>query len=334
MSLDLSAQEVDEIWLEAEQQCPPVTSIDRLETICTMPSQLGSGYHREVKLYPGLELCIFNETYDDLTVRALENQHLVQFKVHLSGVEDSGDYMLIDTAQSYIGGSGIQRSLTVFVPKFQPQIGVNIHMQQDLLRQFFAEPTGELPIELQPLVQENDWQQVFSIHTTKAMRSVVQQIIDCSFEGAAKRLYLQGKVFELMALQLNSIRENSRLENNGAAASASLKPDTVARIHYAAEILRSHLEHPPSQTDLAQQVGVSYSTLYRGFRAVFGLTPFAYLTQQRMKQAEQLLRQPDCTVTEAAHRVGYTKVAQFATAFKRQLGITPSDCIRGRKTTV
>ncbi|MBF2051546.1 MAG: helix-turn-helix domain-containing protein [Leptolyngbya sp. IPPAS B-1204] len=46
------------------------------------------------------------------------------------------------------------------------------------------------------------------------------------------------------------------------------------------------------------------------------------------------MRQPDCTVTEAAHRVGYTNVAQFAAAFKRQLGMTPSDCIRGRKTTV
>ncbi|XPM52408.1 MAG: hypothetical protein EDM05_028955 [Leptolyngbya sp. IPPAS B-1204] len=33
MSLDLTAQEVDDIWMEAEQHCPPATSIDRLETI-------------------------------------------------------------------------------------------------------------------------------------------------------------------------------------------------------------------------------------------------------------------------------------------------------------
>jgi AraC-like DNA-binding protein len=327
MSLDLTVQEFDEIWLEAEQQCPPVTSLDCLETLCTMPPQLGSGCSREIELYPGLDLCIFNETYDDLTIRAPENEHVVQCKMHLSGVEDSGDHMLINAAQSYIGGSGIQRSLTVFLPKLQPQIGVNIHMRPDLLRQFFAAPTGELPIELQPLVQESDWQQVFSIHTTKAMRSVVQQIIDCSLVGATKRLYLQGKVFELMALQLDAIFENKN-------PSASPKPDTIARIHHAAEILQSQLEHPPSQAELAQQVGVAYCTLYKGFRVVYGMTPFAYLTQQRMKQAKQLLRGSNCTVAEVANRLGYTNPARFAAAFKRQFGTTPSDCIRGRKTSI
>lgn len=63
MSLDLTVQDVDEIWMEAEQHCSPVTSIDRLETIRTVPSQLGCDYIREIELCPGLELAIFHETY-------------------------------------------------------------------------------------------------------------------------------------------------------------------------------------------------------------------------------------------------------------------------------
>ncbi|NJR51916.1 MAG: helix-turn-helix transcriptional regulator [Leptolyngbyaceae cyanobacterium CSU_1_3] len=159
---------------------------------------------------------------------------------------------------------------------------------------------------------------------TGAMRSVVQQMIDCPFMGMTKRLYLQGKVFELMALQLGGTLKQK-------AASVSLKPDTIARIHYAAEILRSQLEQPPAQAELAQQVGVAYCTLHKGFRAVFGVTPFAYLTQQRMKRAEQLFRQPGCTVAEVANQVGYANPAQFAVAFKRQFGMSPRDCMRGRK---
>ncbi len=50
----------------------------------------------------------------------------------------------------------------------------------------------------------------------------------------------------------------------------------------------------------------------------------------RMEQAERWLREPDCTVAEVANRVGYANPAQFAAAFKRQFGITPSDCILGR----
>lgn len=158
------------------------------------------------------------------------------------------------------------------------------------------------------------------------MRSVVRQIIDCPFLGITKRLYLQGKVFELIALQLDSI-----LNQGSVASSTSLKADTVARIHYAAEILRSRLEHPPSQIELSQRVGVSDRTLQKGFKAVFGVTPFAYLTQQRMNRAEQLLRQRDRTVAEVSNLVGYANPAQFAAAFKRQFGVSPSERLHRKK---
>jgi AraC-like DNA-binding protein len=202
-------------------------------------------------------------------------------------------------------------------------------VQPHLLKQFFATPTGELPAELQVLVQEEDWQRVFSTPTTAAMRSVVQQMIDCPYVGVTKRLYLQAKVFELMALQLEGVLEDRSLDKGAAQP---LKMDTVARIHHAAEILRSHLEQPPSQAELAQRVGVAYCTLHKGFRSEFGMTPFAYLTQQRMKRAEQLLRRSGCTVAEVANQVGYANPAQFAVAFKRQFGIAPRECLRGKKT--
>lgn len=111
-----------------------------------------------------------------------------------------------------------------------------------------------------------------------------------------KRLYLQGKVFELMALQLDGI-----LNHDPAVSAGTLKPDMIARIHYAAEIVRSQLENPPSQIDLAQRVGMGHCTLNKGFREVFGMTPFAYLTRYRMEQAERLLRQPGGSVAEVAN---------------------------------
>lgn len=158
------------------------------------------------------------------------------------------------------------------------------------------------------------------------MQTAVRQMIDCPFLGTTKRLYLQSKVFELMALQLNGITSAK-----ASAASGPLKAETLARIYYAAEILRSHLEHPPDQIVLAQQVGVSDRTLQKGFRAVFGVTPFVYLTQQPMHQARHLLRQTDYTVAEVTNMVGYANPAQFAATFKRQFGITPRECSRQKR---
>ena len=326
MSLDLTTHDIDAIVAATQQHSPPVTSSDQVETIYAEPPQLGRGHTREIELCSGLELSIFDVVPHDLTARVPENEHLVQFSALLSGVCDCGDHLQINAHQSYIGGSGIQPRHFTRYPRSHRQVGVDIHMTPALFQQFFANIHGELPVSLQPLVQGNDWQHRFSPPMTGAMRTVVQQMIDCPFLGTAKQAYLQGKVFELIALQLDGMV-------HGAAElpSATLKPDTIARIHYAAEILRSHLEHPPNQTALSQQVGVSDRTLQKGFKAVFGMTPFAYLTRQRMQQADQLLRQPGQTVTQVANIVGYTNPAQFAAAFKRQFGKTPRECLSPRR---
>ena len=260
----------------------------------------------------------------DLTLRVPENNHPVQFTVLLSGTCDCGEHVQLNARQSYVGGSGIQPQHFLRTSRSHRRVGVDIHMPPALFQQFFANAQGELPASLQLLVQQNDWQQRFSPQMTGAMRTVVQQIIDCPFLGTVKRAYLQGKVFELIALQLDSISQS-----DAAPTTTSPKPDTVARLHYAAEILRSRFENPPSQIELAQLVGIGHSTLSKGFRDVFGMTPFAYLTRHRMEQAERFLRQPDCTVAEVANRVGYANPAQFAAAFKRHFGITPSECMRG-----
>ncbi|PSN12601.1 hypothetical protein C7293_19420 [filamentous cyanobacterium CCT1] len=195
MSLNLTAQETDAIWIEAEQRCPPATSIDRLETISTIPSRLGNGYNRDMELCPGLELSIFHETYhEDLRFRGVEHPHMVQFMVHLTGVVDSGSFLYQDANQGYIGGSGMQPAVSNSHRANQPEVGVDIHLQPHFFKQLFATPAGELPAVLQPLVRGEDWQQVFSPKTTEAMRAVVRQIIDCPFLGVTKRLYLQGNV--------------------------------------------------------------------------------------------------------------------------------------------
>jgi AraC-like DNA-binding protein len=44
-----------------------------------------------------------------------------------------------------------------------------------------------------------------------------------------------------------------------------------------------------------------------------------------MRRAAELLTTRGLTVREVAHRVGYRQPAQFAKAFRRHLGVAPSD---------
>jgi AraC-like DNA-binding protein len=80
-----------------------------------------------------------------------------------------------------------------------------------------------------------------------------------------------------------------------------------------------------SLDDIARRVASSRRQLQRAY-AEIGLTTFRdHLTKVRMERAAELLATRMFTVREVAHRVGYRQPAQFAKAFRRHRGVSPSD---------
>ena len=95
------------------------------------------------------------------------------------------------------------------------------------------------------------------------------------------------------------------------------------RLRLAAEILERDLEHPPSLERLAAEVGLSETTLKRGFRREFQTSVFGYVRTRRMDKARRLIETGAATVLEAATLVGYTNPSHFAAAFRQQFGVNP-----------
>ncbi|MCD8489486.1 MAG: hypothetical protein LRZ84_22800 [Desertifilum sp.] len=69
----------------------------------------------------------------------------------------------------------------------------------------------------------------------------IQQILQCPLQGIAKRIYLESKVWELMALLID--QELQQTQNSPVIP--ALKPDDVDRIYYAKEILLQRFDRPP-----------------------------------------------------------------------------------------
>ena len=133
-------------------------------------------------------------------------------------------------------------------------------------------------------------------------------------------MYLQGKVFELMALQLKTLEQNSNL----TSCKHKLKQEDIERIYYAKDILLARWQNPPSLLELAREVGLNDYKLKIGFRHCFKKTVFGILQDYRMEQARQLLAQGSITVTGIARIIGYRNRSHFAAAFKRKYGVNPS----------
>ena len=93
----------------------------------------------------------------------------------------------------------------------------------------------------------------------------------------------------------------------------------------ATEIVDQEYGSELSLDDIARRVASSRRQLQRAY-AEIGQTTFRdHLTRVRMDKAAELLTTRALTVREVAHRVGYRQPAQFAKAFRRHLGVAPSD---------
>ncbi|MEM1293472.1 MAG: helix-turn-helix domain-containing protein [Cyanobacteria bacterium P01_H01_bin.162] len=197
---------------------------------------------------------------------------------------------------------------------------INIDIHPSVLRSFATSLDGELPENLQHLIQPPSkdiyWR---SGDTTPTMVTVLQQILQCPYQDMVKRIYLESKVTELIAL----VVAHEIAIQQGEDEKSTLKPEQLERIHYAKEILLRDLSNPPSLEQLAHQAGLNEFTLKHGFRQAFGTTVFGELRSHRLEIAKQLLAEQDITVTETAHRVGYACVRSFAKAFKHKFGLGP-----------
>lgn len=329
MTRTLTRAEWRELWQEGLQMGELAYGSDGFDIVKKYQHQFSKNYCRVVQLRPGLHLEIIdNYYYNPLSIENLhsEPKPLIS-KFYLSGNHRVLTPSVRGVRDAYEENSG--QNYLFFLPDIreieQWQAGQRLHLvririQLDLFRTF---STGfeALPKKLQQLI-ENDSVQRFHQPlgvTTHAMQVALQQILNCTYQGMSKRMYLESKTLELLALQLTQWGDN----NKKLAKSSVLRADDLERLHHAKEILTQNLEFPPSLRVLARQVGLNDYKLKRGFREVFGTTVFGCLLTHRMELAKQLLAEQRLSIAEVARAVGYASQSRFCHAFKRQFGITP-----------
>jgi AraC family transcriptional regulator len=96
------------------------------------------------------------------------------------------------------------------------------------------------------------------------------------------------------------------------------------RLRRVADYVDSHLSKKIALSDLAAVAGLSRMHFASQFRIATGLRPHEYLLRQRIRRADELLRNTTLTIVEVAFSVGFQTQAHFTTVFKRIAGSTPA----------
>ncbi|NOI28536.1 AraC family transcriptional regulator [Vibrio coralliilyticus] len=88
------------------------------------------------------------------------------------------------------------------------------------------------------------------------------------------------------------------------------------------EKLMDELSHSHSLEELAEEVGMSRYQLLRAFKDHYGLPPYAYLMDEKIKRAKVMLKSGE-DIVDVANNLGFSDQAHFQRHFKKKLAVTP-----------
>jgi len=155
--------------------------------------------------------------------------------------------------------------------------------------------------------------------------SVIDNILECTYQGHIRELYIGHLCTELLLLAL------VRMAGNYPSASGMINEEDAIHVYKAKEVILGDLGHHTSLTSLAEQMGLSIYKLNHGFKAIYGIGATEFLHEARMKRAHQALSETDMTIGAISKAIGYSHPHAFALAFKKYFGYTPAFVQRSGK---
>lgn len=103
-----------------------------------------------------------------------------------------------------------------------------------------------------------------------------------------------------------------------------LQPAEQMILHAAMRLIGRRLEDVPPLAEIARQAGTHEKKLSAIFRQHLGMTVFAWIREERLRKSQELLADSDMDIQDIAELVGFNSAANFTTAFRQRLGMTPS----------
>lgn len=137
---------------------------------------------------------------------------------------------------------------------------------------------------------------------------------------AYRKIFLENKTAELLidaAQRLDAALPPVGLQET------QLSDVAVLRIKKVMSMLEQTPEMHITIIELARQVGTNESYLKKHFKQVTGKTIYAYLLEQRMLRAKQLMIKGVTDMQEVSRLTGYKRKHHFLEAFKRYFGFVP-----------
>jgi AraC-like DNA-binding protein len=149
---------------------------------------------------------------------------------------------------------------------------------------------------------------------TTEIFTTVLQILNNRITEPARKIYMRGRIFDMLGLCLKEVRSEVTKTNPNKE---------VVKINQVHDFILKNLKHHYSLDFLANMAEMDKRKLERRFKMVYGETVYHFYLEARLKKAARLLSDTELSAREIATAVGFKRANKFAEAFKKQYGFSP-----------
>lgn len=204
---------------------------------------------------------------------------------------------------------------------------VVVNVRPEYLAGHFVASLADSPPQLGAVVSAAPGQfQYCHLPLSSRMFELASKLIDNPYKGALALIHTEAITLELLCAAV------AEFSSARPTPTRQYSEHDLHCLYAARAFLSRQLSTLPTVRQVARAVGMSETSLKRGFKALFGETMFDFSLRCRMQHALKLLREQHLPAAQVAEAVGYSHQSSFATAFRRQFGLCPKDA-RGLKSS-
>jgi AraC family transcriptional regulator len=112
--------------------------------------------------------------------------------------------------------------------------------------------------------------------------------------------------------------------NNIPAKKTATRKEIYERLIQGKQYMAACYYLNPDIATVAQNCSLSTFHFFRSFKQAFGISPYQYMMQLRLKYSLRLMLEENYSLTDIASLCGFPDLFTFSKAFKREYGMSPS----------
>lgn len=336
MNLTVKALPVSEIIHHLAQHFQIPIEEDCGELMIHIPENLGEGFIRGVSYDTGIGHIEYSlNLVVDLELHFVLNKtHPLKFIFCSKGgvehaFETDENRHIINTYQNIIVSSSGSNGHVLFFKANQPTHVFSLEIIREVFLQNQNCDFRGMNSVLSKIFKDSVAQEQFFYQGNYSIRAadIVEEIHSLETNGFVRSLFLQAKIYEMLAVQISQYHDDQRTDK----LPQILRRTDVEKVKKAMEIIESDLGKNISVDLLAKEVGTNVNKLQEGFKYLFKLTVNKYIQQTKLEKAKEMLASSEYNISQVVNLIGLNNRSYFAKVFKEKYGVSPSYFMASKK---